>query len=99
MSGLPFPFNVRAGSRRGAPMGRPDVGDAPRGYTPMRLRRVPLDASGYDGGGAYWGQRPRGVMLFCCWTPDRGFVRYVDAASYLMAEEAVRREADADFLA
>lgn len=98
MAGKPLPFGVRVGSRYGAPMGRPNVGPAPDGCRKVRMRRVLL-AGGYDPGGAYWGDRPRGVMLFCAWTPDREFIRYLDAASYLFAQETIREEfQDADFL-
>lgn len=98
MAGKPLPFGVRADSRYGAPMGPPNVGTAPDGYCRVRMRRVLL-AGGYDPGGAYWGDRPRGVMLFCAWTPDREFIRYLDATSYLFAQEAIREETPgADFL-
>lgn len=97
--GKPFPYNVPAGSGRGAPMGRQDQGPAPDSYAKVRMRQVRLINGGYDGGGAYWGQRPRGMMLFCAWTPDRHFVRYLDAPSYLAAQELIREEApQVDFL-
>lgn len=40
----------------GAPMGRRDDGHTdPDAPIKFRLRRVHLDAGGYDNGGAYWG--------------------------------------------
>jgi hypothetical protein len=44
-------------SRYGAPMGRPDTvhpGDGDIAKT-IEIRRVALDAGGYDNGGAHWG--------------------------------------------
>lgn len=97
--GRPFPYNVRVGNRYGAPMGRHPVGAADDAeHVQLNCRRVPLP-EGYDGGGAYWGIRQRGEMLFCIWSPDRSFIRYVDARSYLIAQERVREEVPgADFL-
>lgn len=49
--------------RRGAPMGRPSLGDvmdAPPGS--VHLFRVRLNSGGYDSGGAYWGT---GTPLYC----------------------------------
>lgn len=80
------PYRIKVDTRYGAPMGRPDEGV----FTGrVRLRRVPLH-EGYDPGGAYWGDRRPGEMLFCAWTAQA--VRYLDARSYLFAEEAIRRE-------
>lgn len=96
--GRQFPFNVRVDGRYGAPMGRADDGQGHDEYVKVRHRMVLL-SEGYDGGGAYWGSRERGTSLFCLWTPDRSFVRYVDAPSYLVAQEIVRGEmTNADFL-
>ena|SRR5579864_7478042 len=98
MAGKPFPYNVRLSGRYGAPLGRSGAGAGHDGYQPMTLRRVPIDGGGYDGGGAYWGRRPRGVMLFCAWSADRSAIRWIDAASYLFAEAAVRADfPSADF--
>lgn len=98
MAGRPFPFSERGSSRYGAQMGRYDKGPAPDGYAKVTMRRVRL-SQGYDRGGAYWGDRPRGLMLFCAWTRDRSFIRYIDAPTYLVAQEVVRREApDVEFL-
>jgi len=45
----------KAFSSRGADMGRaPKTGPADLPYK-FRLARVPIDAGGYDQGGAYWG--------------------------------------------
>lgn len=93
-----FPYNVPVATARGAPFGRPNVGQAHDDYMKLRLRRVGL-IQGYDGGGAYWGERPRGVMLFCAWSADRSVIRYLDAQSFLFAQEALRAEfPQADFL-
>lgn len=80
MSRQPFPYNVPAGSRYGAPMGRPAIGGELEPGEPVTVRSVPM-AQGYDGGGAYWGDRPAGVRLFCIWNAARTFIRFVDAAS------------------
>lgn len=84
------PYRVKVSSRYGAPMGRPNVGtvDPDSRSKRVHLRRVPLH-EGYDPGGAYWGDRPRGVMLFCAWHRD-GWVRYLDAKAGIFAEEAVK---------
>ena len=49
----------RASATYGAPMGRRDHA-APdwEQEAPLYLRRVPLNAGGYDRGGAYWGVGP-----------------------------------------
>src|ERR1700677_1069752 len=39
----------------GAPMGRPSYGHGADPTTPFSLRRIRINNSGYDGGGAYWG--------------------------------------------
>lgn len=42
--------------RRGAALGRPDVGDEPRSYSGrIYLRRVRLNSGGYDPNGTYFG--------------------------------------------
>jgi hypothetical protein len=72
-------------------MGRPDTGaiDPDSRARRVRLRSVPLH-EGYDPGGAYWGERRPGEMLFCAWSRD--FVRFMDARSYLLVEEMIRRQ-------
>jgi hypothetical protein len=55
-----------AATQYGASMGRSHeagtVGDFDRAQ-PVRLRKVPLNAGGYDEGGAYWGHKwTRGLM-------------------------------------
>lgn len=52
--------------KRGAALGRPDrVGDA--GYSGViHLRRVRIDADGYDGLGTYWGLGDRPLWWFAC---------------------------------
>lgn len=50
------PVLPQVSSRHGAPMGRPPsypMYEIPGGL--VRLRHLPLDAGGYDSGGAYWG--------------------------------------------
>ena len=42
-------------TRYGAPMGRSGQKGDPDWYYRFSLRRVRLDAGGYDSGGAYWG--------------------------------------------
>lgn len=53
------PSEQPAGSRYGAPMGRPSRlgGEGPWRERPilLHLNRVRLNAGGYDPGGAYWG--------------------------------------------
>lgn len=95
-----FPYNVPVSSRYGAPMGRMDVGGAGGDdYVKLRLRRVRLVDGVYDGGGAYWGSRPRGSTLFCIWSADRAIILYRDACNYLFAQEAARElYPQADFL-
>ena len=39
----------------GAPMGRDDVGSAAAADLKLRDCLVPINAGGYDAGGAYWG--------------------------------------------
>ncbi len=56
-----------ASGRYGAPMGRGDYGpaDADRAIArQVHLRQVPLDAGGYDPGGAYWGHAADGTTLY-----------------------------------
>jgi hypothetical protein len=48
----------------------------------LYLRRVRLDSSGYDQGGAYWGH---GTPLYCAWD-SQGRVRYLRAASRAKAK-------------
>lgn len=80
---LPTIDNVS--SRRGAPMGRPEWRNAPAG--PVRLFRVPINAGGYDPGGAYWGL---GQHLYCA-TDERDFRAFArardrdDAATQVIA--------------
>jgi len=51
--------------KRGAAMGRPQVQDEPEGYTgKVYLRKVRLDAGGYDRNGTYFGAG--GGLYWCC---------------------------------
>ncbi|WP_195594701.1 hypothetical protein [Bacteroides fragilis] len=62
-------------TRRGAPMGRPDVGDRSQ-VTGQRIfcRRVYLPIDGaYDKGGAYWGC---GAPLYVEFTLDKSYVHF-----------------------
>lgn len=83
---------ARVASRYGAPMGRPDDGinpadpDSPRFY----MRRVRLDAGGYDRGGAYWGF---GESLFEIESDCGGVSMFRRAAS----REAMRAAIRADY--
>ena len=61
--------------RRGAPMGRPSIGDR-SGVTGQRIycRRVYLPIDGaYDKGGAYWGC---GAPLYVEFTLDKSYVNF-----------------------
>lgn len=62
-------------SRRGAPMGRADIGDR-KSVEGQRIycRKVPLTYDGaYDKGGAYWGI---GYPLYVEYTLDKSYVRF-----------------------
>lgn len=71
-------------------MGRLDTGEL-SGL--VRIRAVPLVDGGYDRGGAYWGERPRGLQLFVAYTRDAAWWR--EAPTYLAVQEAIRRRAPA----
>jgi len=64
-------------ARYGAPMGRSEWRGSPA--APVRLFHVPIDAGGYDPGGAYWGP---GLRLYCATDAldFRVFVRARDRA-------------------
>lgn len=65
-------------SRFGAAMGRSsDTLDAD-GL--LSARKVRIDSQGYDRGGAYWGQRPRGQRLYAV-QDGMGNLAFVDAPS------------------
>lgn len=82
----PAPYEERAGSPRGAPMGRHSDPASGVPALPVNLDAVPLDG-GYDAGGAYWGDH---LSLFCAWVEPAatGWRLFVRAAS--------RREAGQD---
>lgn len=64
-------------TKYGAPMGRPNVGGAPDGYTKVYQRRVSLPYDGaYDRGGAYWGY---GKPLYVRFTLDLSYVEFFRA--------------------
>ena len=79
----------RVDTRYGAPMGRPHT--LYSGSTDPKLlvvRRVRLDAGGYDGGGAYWGL---GEKLWAVWgTDDPNRVSYIRAPSWAAAKAQAR---------
>lgn len=58
--------------RRGAPMGRSNVGVKPEG---VRIfdRKVPLYDGAYDKGGAYWGM---GTELRVSFTADLSYINF-----------------------
>jgi hypothetical protein len=73
-------------SRYGAPMGR-HTGPSPSGEGQRwQLRRIRLDAGGYDPGGAYWGL---GLPLYWCMNEDgqEAFFR-LERSDYAEAYEA-----------
>jgi hypothetical protein len=86
-----FPYNEPGSSRYGARLGRPAIGGTPDRPERLNLRPVPL-SQGYDGGGAYWGVRPLGVRLWCAWTRDRSYVRWIDARTRAAAQAVAREE-------
>ncbi len=89
----------RVDGSRGAPMGRPNCSgyESPRnGWTelavipnapPFHLRRVRLDAGGYDSGGAYWGL---GLALYYFQGPVSDIDGFVRAKSRDEAKAEVR---------
>lgn len=52
---MPYNPPARVSGRYGAPMGRPSRPAAHADGARFYLRRVRLNAGGYDDGGAYWG--------------------------------------------
>ena len=64
-------------TRRGAPMGRPNVGTPPDDDVKVYQRRVALPYDGaYDRGGAYWGI---GKPLYVRFTKDLSYVEFFRA--------------------
>lgn len=62
--------------RRGAPIGRPDVGSKIIMSGPTQriyCRRVPLYDGAYDKGGAYWGC---GLPLYVEYTLDKSYIHF-----------------------
>lgn len=78
-------------SRYGAPMGRSNVAPANWQADPeprsLRLVKVPLDAGGYDAGGAYWGLG--GKPLYCLATRAGEPLAFVRAGTRLTAAMAL----------
>jgi hypothetical protein len=59
----PCPSNLpKAYSSRGADLGRSSSHPGLEPTGPLTVRRIPIDAQGYDSGGAYWGT---GNPLYC----------------------------------
>ena len=56
----------------GAPMGRSNAGEKPNNQK-VFCRRVPLDAGGYDKGGAYWGI---GSPLYVEYSADGTYIKF-----------------------
>jgi len=83
-----------AATQYGASMGRDN--DSPGNFVDVpggcRLRRVPLDAGGYDEGGAYWGHSyMRGVWrepLYLLETEDARMFFRVRVPSYCASDRA-----------
>ncbi len=61
--------------RRGAPMGRADIGSYPLPFEKKRVYdcAVPMIDGAYDRGGAYWGL---GAQLRVSYTKDLAYVRF-----------------------
>jgi len=80
-------------ARYGAPLGRHSTPPDERTRVALYLRRVPLNADGYDSGGAYWGVRPAGQSLwwYCSAEFEESFARgYLDAAGMADAKAKLR---------
>lgn len=76
-------------SAYGAPMGRHGRGHNVEAESPLYLRRVRLDAGGYDPGGAYWGV---GVPLFEYFDNEWSIVGFLRAADREAAKRAIRED-------
>lgn len=87
-----FPYNMPVASRYGAPMSRLNVGGALSEPTWLNIRRVPFIGGDYDRGGAYWGGG--GETLYCVWSSDRSFIRYLRAPTTQAVRDAVCEEND-----
>lgn len=82
------PTHVRVISTYGAPMGRPSrLTDGPS--EKLYLRRVILDAGGYDKGGAYWGIATRGGPGHLYIAFSETFTAYVRAWDHASAKAKV----------
>lgn len=84
MSRPPLP-NVS--SKYGAPMGRCDHAHPGNEYK-VYVHQIPVNAGGYDKGGAYWGL---GAPLFRAISADGEFVRYLRARDRAQAIQDLRR--------
>ena len=62
--------------RRGAPMGRRNVGTRPKDKRVFDCRVPMTDGGAYDKGGAYWGI---GVPLRVAYTKDLSFIKFYRA--------------------
>ena len=75
-------------NRYGAPVGRPEAGRWLDKATPLRLalRRVRINRSGYDDGGAYWGLGP---PLYWTGDEDGTVSRYLRAPDRAAAKRQI----------
>lgn len=83
----------------GAPMGRRSVYPAfPDQVVKLYLQRVPLNSSGYDSGGAYWGLPVYGRSddawgyLYRAWSPDALIGFYLRSWSRESARLAILKD-------
>ncbi len=80
-----YPTIDQGYNQYGASMGRAEWKDESKDDS-VRVFHLPIDAQGYDVGGAYWGI---GERLFCA-TDGEGYRRFVRAADRQAAIEALR---------
>ncbi|WP_234049863.1 MULTISPECIES: hypothetical protein [unclassified Xanthobacter] len=85
MSATAFDPAPPVNCRYGAPMGRRSNAYLETCAGRLRLVRVPLDAGGYDKGGAYWGL---GEPLYCVADQD-GNTAYLRAKSREYAKSVI----------
>lgn len=78
----------KAYSKYGADMGRREQhADNKAEPIKLRLARVPLDAGGYDSGGAYWGV---GQPLYCAWDEETELQIFFRASNREAAKRVAR---------
>ena len=77
-------------SRYGAPMGRRgDTRNPPAGKVKVALRRIRINAQGYDAGGAYWGV---GAPLYWAGTESGDWEAYFRARDREAAKRYVAEQ-------